>query len=100
MTKEAKAKAKVEEATTETPTEQQQISVEQILAALLAKFGPVLIQPDLLGMDYSTYSVQVDQDPKTGFVMFGLIDNAALEAAKAAEDAKAEDAEEPTSDNK
>ena len=63
--------------------EGQQISVEQILAAVLAKFGPVLIQPDLLSMDFSKYSVQVDQDQKTGFVMFGLIDNEAVQNALA-----------------
>jgi hypothetical protein len=78
------------ETTADASAEQQQISVEQILAAVLAKFGPVLIQPDLLTMDYSKYSVQVDQDPKTGFVMFGLIDNevAAAAAAKAVEEAQ------------
>jgi len=64
-------------------SEGQQISVEQILAAVLAKFGPVLIQPDLLSMDFSKYSVQVDQDQKTGFVMFGLIDNEAVQNALA-----------------
>ena len=76
------------ETTTDAPAQDnQQISVEQILAAVLAKFGPVLIQPDLLTMDFSKYSVQVDQDQKTGFVMFGLIDNeiVAQAAAKAAE---------------
>ena len=79
------------ETTTDAPAQDnQQISVEQILAAVLAKFGPVLIQPDLLTMDFSKYSVQVDQDQKTGFVMFGLIDNeiVAQAAAKAAEEAE------------
>lgn len=94
MTKNKKAEEVVAPA-----EDQQQISVEQILAAILAKFGPVLLQPDLLTMDYSKYSVQVDQDQKTGFVMFGLIDNEIAEAAKAKADADATGDEEPTSDS-
>ena len=69
-------KQKKEEVVPDAPN----IKIEQIIAALIAKFGPVLISPDLLLMDYSKYSVQINQDEKTNLVMLALVETESASA--------------------
>ena len=69
-------KQKKEEVVPDAPN----ITIEQIIAALIAKFGPVLISPDLLLMDYSKYSVQINQDEKTNLVMLALVETESASA--------------------
>jgi len=62
--------------TEETPTslENVNISIEQILAAVLAKVGSVEMTLQELLSDYSNKNIAVNQNPETQNIIFELTD--------------------------
>jgi len=62
--------------TEETPTrlENVNISIEQILAAVLAKVGSVEMTLQELLSDYSNKNIAVNQNPETQNIIFELAD--------------------------
>lgn len=48
------------------------ISIEQILAAILNKLGSVELSPEELLDNYSSKSIAVDQDPDSKIIRFEL----------------------------
>jgi hypothetical protein len=51
------------------------ISLEQILAAIINKFGSIDIDIKDLLTDYSDKSISVTQDPDNKLIVFGLIES-------------------------
>jgi hypothetical protein len=59
------------------------IGIEQICAAIIAKYEKIEVTLDQILSDYSNKSIAVNQDPDTKSVTFSLVDNPVLEEVQA-----------------
>jgi hypothetical protein len=60
--------------TTQDPSNNISISIEQICAAILATVGSIEVPLASLVTDYSSKSIAVNQDPETKAITFSLAD--------------------------
>ena len=63
-----------EETTTQDPSNNISISIEQICASILATVGSIEVPLASLVADYSSKSIAVNQDPETKAITFSLAD--------------------------